>query len=99
MTTPSTAPRQPSTPSPMPTLSWTLRALDAIKAIPSGTKGLGEDFRLEIVDAVGVPGHPNAWGGLFRAAVQRGLLKHTGAFAPMKNPKSHGRQSPVLVRT
>jgi hypothetical protein len=76
---------------------WMSKALDAVKALPAGFEGTGEDIRLKIEPRCGKPHHHNATGALIRTAINRGMLRYV-AHRQMKTEKSHARSTPVYVR-
>ena len=77
---------------------WMDFAMRAIVRLPIGWTGLGEDVREHVINAVGGPHHPNAWGALIMSALRQQLLFKTGQWKKMRAKKSHARMSPVLVR-
>jgi hypothetical protein len=75
---------------------WMDIARDAMEALPSGSTGTFEEFRLTLVHGgLDKPHHHNAWGSLARICIARGILIFTGVHRNMKTPKSHARKSPV----
>lgn len=75
------------------------KALEAIKAIPAGTDGIAEWYRIQVTPSVGNPKHPNAWGAAISSLVKSGDLVPTGEYGPMTLPGSHARASQILRRT
>lgn len=62
----------------------------------SNWEGTAEDLRLLFLDrGFHQPHHHNAWGGLIRTAIGRGLLLRTGRFTNMRTRKSHARMTAV----
>ena len=76
-------------------LGWMARAMLVIESLPSGSRYTGEDVRHVVEDAIGPPGHHNAYGALVSHAVRKRLLAPTGDWQKMKDPQSHARQTPV----
>jgi hypothetical protein len=75
---------------------WMDIARDAFDALPSGTTGIFEDFKLQLIHAgLAAPHHHNAWGALARDCATKGILTFTGEFRNMRGRKSHARMSPV----
>ena len=69
--------------------------LKFIGSLGHGTEATGEEIRLRC-EARGIePHHHNAWGSLIMAALRKGLLRHTGRYAPMTVKRSHARRTPV----
>lgn len=75
---------------------WRDRAFAAVRQLPLGWTGTGEDIRVGVVRDD--PKSPNAWGGLINRAIKAELLRYTGEYKPMTTPKSHGRRTPVYER-
>lgn len=70
----------------------------AIRALPAGWRGTGEELRL-YVEALGIePHHHNAWGALIRVCVTAKWIRWTGEHEHMKTAKSHARLTPVYRR-
>ena len=66
-----------------------------IGSLGHGTEATGEEIRLRC-EARGIePHHHNAWGSLIMTALRKGLLRHTGRYAPMTVKRSHARRTPV----
>ena len=76
-------------------LSWMDRALEIIAGLGAGRLVTGEDMRHAVQDAIGRPGHHNAYGALISHAVRRNLLLKTGEWTKMRDPQSHARMTPV----
>lgn len=80
--------------------SWMEKAITHIRAFSAGGALTGEQIRYSVTNAgLGEPGSPNAWGALIRLAIKRGYLIHSGRYEPMTDKRSHGRKTPVYVRT
>jgi hypothetical protein len=77
---------------------WREHAMEAIAALPDGTEGVFEHFRIQVTPNVGHPGHPNAWGGVARSLIRKGVLAHTGRRGFMQTEASHGRESDILIK-
>lgn len=78
---------------------WHHTALMAIRRLPVGWKGIGEDIRKHVQDCgVSAPHHHNCWGALIMAAHRLGLIKRTDGWRNMRTKKSHARSSPELER-
>ena len=81
---------------------WQEIALKLLGEVPSGTRGTGEQFgRLLRKMGLPKPHHPNAAGALFLAAQgkKHRLIVKTGELEHMEKRSSHGRLTPVYVRT
>lgn len=74
---------------------WMGKALSAMRFLSVRREWTGEDIRLTVEAVVGRPHHHNAWGALINQAVRTGLIVRTGKHAPMRELKSHARQTPV----
>lgn len=74
---------------------WLPAAVRAIASLPSGTEGIGEDFRKIVARAIGDPHHHNAWGAVIKRVVALGILRPTGGYRAMKSEKSNARRSPI----
>jgi hypothetical protein len=72
---------------------WLDRGLAFIESLTEGWQGIGEDIRFLAIPVIGAPTKPKAWGALTRVAVRRGLLAKTGRYLPMKDVRSHARES------
>ncbi|HEX8814324.1 MAG TPA: hypothetical protein VF753_02385 [Terriglobales bacterium] len=77
---------------------WFRGAILEIHKLPHGWRGLPEQIRPAIEQAVGAPNHPNAYGMLINRAVKRGLLRRTGRRRPMELDTSHGRWTDEYLR-
>lgn len=80
--------------------TWFERAQAAIKALPYGWEGLGEDIREKLLTDpdVGPAHHPNVWGAVIRTAISRKALAYTGRMRASRSVKAHARQQPILRR-
>lgn len=79
--------------------AWVEKATTAIRRLPPGWSGTGEDVRICIARAgVEPPHHPNAWGALINSARRRGFLKATGRYTQMKAVRSHARKTEIYER-
>jgi hypothetical protein len=72
---------------------WMFDALIALASLPSGTEGIGEDFRHSVTKLIGEPTKPHAWGALIRTAIRHGVLEATGEMRAMRDTRSHARKS------
>lgn len=68
------------------------------KTFLTGDRVTGEFVRLALKRSVRTkPTHMNAWGSLIGNYVQRGILIDTGKTRAMRDPRSHGRRTPVYI--
>jgi len=74
---------------------WKAHVSKVIAKIPRGTLVTGEDIRLRCKLQ---PHHPNAWGAIINAHVQRKLLVSTGRYKKPVSPKSHARMIQIYKR-
>ncbi|MGD9769767.1 MAG: hypothetical protein AB7U62_19200 [Pseudolabrys sp.] len=75
---------------------FTVRALRAIEAIARRQPEVHIDDVLTV--DIGAPAHPNAWGGVWRAAIRRGFIVATGRTRPCEtDSKKHAHQYPVYA--
>lgn len=74
---------------------WRQHGIDAVKALPVGWKGTGEDIRHLVKE---LPSHPNAWGSLVSALLKAELIYPTGDYQAMKDKTSNSRKTPVYER-
>lgn len=73
---------------------WTV-----IRAMPIGTKFIGEELRLRcLAHGVEKPHHHNAWGGVMARLPSSPLLEKTGVRRKMQTTKSHARETAEYVR-
>jgi hypothetical protein len=77
---------------------WFDAAMELVIALAPGWTGIAEDLRRYITRHIGLPHHPGTWGALTRQAIRRKLLIRTGERGPMKDRRSHARQSDIYVR-
>lgn len=75
--------------------AWMDMAANLIQSQLAGREVLAEDFRLLCEQQGVVPHHHNAWGGLTRCLVRRGVLQDTGRLGSSKDPRSHSRRQPI----
>ena len=76
---------------------WLKRCIALARHIvsPSFT---AEDIRLQFEKLGLIPTHPNAWGALTNSLVKRGIIKKTGQYRQMKDPRSHARETAVYTK-
>jgi len=80
--------------------AWMERGIALIRTFPMCEEATGEDIRMWLGErGLTEPDHHNAWGGLIRWAISQELIEATGKYLPMKAEKSHGRKTPVYIRT
>jgi len=79
--------------------AWRIAALAEMEKLFRGWVGTAEDIRINITPKVGVPKHPNAWGGLMNAALKRGWFTPTGKWISPTDVKSHSRPTREYRRT
>lgn len=77
---------------------WMENVRLALRQLPYGYRGTGEDIRLEIVKYTGHPKHHNAWGAAINVLVEEGMLVDTGQSIPMITPSSHARDTRIWRR-
>lgn len=68
------------------------RACALVESIHAGETVLAEQWRMTCLEHGVQPHHPNAWGGLTRALVSRGIIRPTGQFGQAKSVKNHGHR-------
>lgn len=78
---------------------WRMEALAEMQKLYRGWTGTAEDIRFGIAPKIGVPTHPNAWGGLMNAAIRRGWFTPTGNWISPRDVKSHSRPTREYRRT
>lgn len=78
------------------TEEWKAHVSKVIETIPHGELVTGEDIRLMCKLQAH---HPNAWGAMINAHVQRKLLVATGRYKKPLSPKSHARMIQIYKRT
>jgi len=79
--------------------SFTAQVWAVIRAMPIGTKFIGEELRLRCL-ALGVekPHHHNAWGGVMAQLPKSPLVEKTGVRRKMQTKKSHARETAEYIR-
>ena len=75
---------------------WRVGAERMVRAM-RGKEMTGEDIRIMCSGSGIIPHHSNAWGGLVSGLVTRGVLKPTGRYTSMRDPKSHARETKVYL--
>jgi hypothetical protein len=56
----------------------------------------GEDIRVWLgLQGLAAPSDPHAWGALTNHALRLGIIDPTGEWRPMRDPRSHARQTRV----
>jgi hypothetical protein len=79
---------------------WGDQALAVIDQVPRDWVGLFEELRPRVLDAIGAPHHPNAWGALTRSCRLRRLLYPTGEWRQSQAVLSNNaRTAPVYRRS
>jgi hypothetical protein len=79
---------------------WFARALYELRAVPAGTEGVFERFRMTLlINGLPPPPKDKVWGAVARTALHHGWLERTGRYDKMKTRRSHARESAVLRRT
>jgi len=68
------------------------RACVLVESLHAGETLLAEQWRKTCVEHGVQPHHPNAWGGLTRALVSRGIICPTGQFSQATATKNHGHR-------
>lgn len=58
----------------------------------------GEDIRHICEAAWLIPAHHNAWGALTSSLIKRGLIRKTGNYRQMRDPRSHARMTATYER-
>lgn len=77
---------------------WRLDAKEAVKSLPSGWEGTGQDLRVELGKrGLPNPHHYNAWGALVRSCVPS-LLEPTGAMRASVLEQCHAHRLAVYRR-
>ena len=76
--------------------NWQAEALAVILKMDG--EFTGEDVRLECRDAGVTAHHPNAWGQFILQAIKDQHIEPTGRWQPMRDPRSHKRQTQVYRR-
>lgn len=79
--------------------AWRRQAMIAIRQLPAGWRGTGQDIR-EILAKQGLPRphHHNCWGSLLNGCVREGLLVWTGQMGTTRLKKSHARAIKIYRR-
>ena len=72
---------------------WKSGALGAIRTTASKYTTFTADQVKDTADAMGLPAphHPNCWGGVFRSALSKKYMHHTGRFLPSSRAKHHSQ--------
>lgn len=78
---------------------WFNEAMEVVAALPDTFEGLGEDIRYAVIEKIGPPSKPQAWGSLTAHAIKKGYLVPTGEWRKMTDVNSHARQSMVLKKS
>lgn len=81
---------------------WSDTAIKLFDSLLHKTRGghiTGEGIRNVLLDhGLDHPNSPNAWGALTNALVRTGRIVHDGtSYEAMREPRSHGRRTPVYV--
>lgn len=77
---------------------WMAAAILLLHQLPSGWRGLPEDWRFAMLDTIGPPTNPHAWGALTLKAKKRGLIRPTGNRLKMRARKSNARMTDEYER-
>lgn len=77
--------------------TWRDGAKQLVLDLPLGWTGMWEDITKMIKTQIGLPHHPNAFGGISSWANKRKLIIKIGS-DNMRLPRSHARATPVYKR-
>lgn len=78
---------------------WFDHAMQVVRRLPRGWRGLAEDLRPLIEAELGPPPRStNVYGAITREAIKLGLLRPTGLRRPMRLSRSHARPSDEYVK-
>ena len=80
---------------------WKQKALDVIRmtAHKHDTFTIDDVKEMAVAHGLEEPHHVNVWGGVFRMALNRGLVYQTGQYIPSERAKQHKHRNPEYTAT